>query len=165
MGFEIERKFLVRDDSWRNAVVRHIKIRQAYLDTEANVSIRIRIRENDSATLTLKTRWSKLTRREFEYDIPTADAEELMSLRQGNIVEKVRYIIPAGELIWEIDVFSGENLGLVIAEIELPSQNHHIELPPWIGTEVTGQDRYYNGTLARRSYRSWSHPNAATAVE
>ena len=165
MGFEIERKFLVRDDSWRSSVVRQVKIRQAYLDSDANVSIRVRVRDNDSATLTLKTRWSKLTRREFEYDIPIADAEELMSLRQGNIVEKVRYIVPAGKLIWEIDVFSGENLGLVIAEIELPSQNHHIELPPWIGTEVTGQDRYYNGTLAHRSYRSWLHPNAATAVE
>jgi CYTH domain-containing protein len=99
--------------------------------------------DNKSSKLTLKTRWSKLSRWEFEYDIPTADAEELMSLRQGNIVEKVRYIVPAGELIWEIDVFSGENLGLVIAEIELPSQNHHIELPPWIGAEITGQDRYH----------------------
>jgi len=165
MGFEIERKFLVRDDSWRSSVVRQVKIRQAYLDSDANVSIRVRVRDNNSATLTLKTRWSKLSRREFEYDIPTADAEELMSLRQGNIVEKVRYIVPAGKLIWEIDVFSGENLGLVIAEIELPSQNHHIEFPPWIGAEVTGQDRYYNGTLAQHSYRSWSHPNAATAVE
>jgi adenylate cyclase len=165
MGFEIERKFLVRDDNWRNSVIRQIKIRQAYLDSDANVSIRVRIRDNNSATLTLKTRWSKLSRREFEYDIPTADAEELISLRQGNIVEKVRYIVPAGELIWEIDVFSGENLGLVIAEIELPSQSHHIELPPWIGTEITGQDQYYNGTLAQRSYRSWSYPNASTAVE
>jgi adenylate cyclase len=165
MGFEIERKFLVRNDGWQNSVIRRVKIRQAYLDSDANVSIRVRIRDNNSATLTLKTRWSKLRRREFEYDIPTADAEELISLRQGNVVEKVRHIVPAGELIWEIDLFSGENLGLVIAEIELPSQNHQIELPPWIGAEVTGQDRYYNGTLARRSYRSWLQPNAAAPVE
>lgn len=165
MGFEIERKFLVRDDSWRNSVIRHVKIRQAYLDSDANVGIRVRVLDNNSATLTLKTRRSKLSRREFEYDIPTADAEALISLRRGKVVEKVRYIVPAGELIWEIDVFSGENLGLVIAEIELPNQNHQIELPPWIGSEVTGQDGYYNGTLAQRSYRSWSHPNAAAAVE
>jgi adenylate cyclase len=165
MGFEIERKFLVRDDGWRNSVIRQANIRQAYLDSDANVSIRVRVRDNNSATLTLKTRWSKLRRREFEYDIPTADAEELISLRRGNIVEKVRYIVPAGELIWEIDVFSGENLGLVIAEIELPSQNHRIELPPWIGAEVTGQDRYYNGTLAQRSYRSWLHSNAVAPAK
>jgi adenylate cyclase len=141
------------------------KIRQGYLDSDANVSIRVRIKDDNNATLTLKTRWSKLRRREFEYAVPTADAEELISLRQGNIVEKIRYIVPAGDLRWEIDVFSGENLGLVIAEIELPSQNHQIELPPWIGTEVTGQDRYYNGTLAQRSYRSWLQPNPTAAAE
>ena len=165
MSFEIERKFLVRNDSWRNSVIRHAKIRQAYLDSDANVSIRVRIKDDNSATLTLKTRWSKLRRREFEYAIPTSDAEELISLRQGHIIEKVRYIVPGGDLTWEIDVFSGENLGLVIAEIELPSENHQIELPPWIGSEVTGQDRYYNGTLAQHSYRSWLQPNAAVAAE
>ena len=165
MGFEIERKFLVRDNSWRNLVIRNVKIRQAYLDSDANVSIRVRIKDDNNATLTLKTRWSKLRRREFEYVIPTADAEELISLRRGQIVEKVRYIVPAGDLSWEIDVFLGQNLGLVIAEIELPTQNHQIELPPWIGTEVTGQDRYYNGTLAHRSYCSWLKPNATVTAE
>jgi len=165
MSFEIERKFLVRNDSWRNSVIRHAKIRQAYLDSDANVSIRVRIKDNNSATLTLKTRSSKLRRREFEYAIPTSDAEELISLRRGHIIEKIRYIVPGGDLTWEIDVFSGENLGLVTAEIELPSENHQIELPPWIGSEVTGQDQYYNGTLAQHSYRSWLHPNAAVAAE
>lgn len=158
MSFEIERKFLVRNDSWRNSVVRQAKIQQAYLDPDANVSIRVRIKDNDSATLTLKTRSPKLRRQEFEYTIPTTDAEELISLRQGHIIEKIRYIVPDGDLTWEIDVFSGENLGLVIAEIEVPSENQQIELPPWIGSEVTGQDRYYNGTLAQHSYRSWLQP-------
>jgi adenylate cyclase len=124
MSFEIERKFLVRNDSWRDSVIRHAKIRQAYLDSDANLSIRVRIKDNNSATLTLKTRWPKLRRREFEYAIPTTDAEELISLRQGHIIEKIRYIVPRDDLTWEIDVFSGENLGLVIAEIELPSENH-----------------------------------------
>jgi adenylate cyclase len=155
MSFEIERKFLVRNDSWRDSVARQVEIRQAYLDPEANVSTRVRIKDNDSATLTLKTRSSKLSRWEFEYAIPTADAEQLISLRQGDIIEKIRYIVPTGDLTWEIDLFSGENLGLVIAEIELPSENHQIELPHWIGSEVTGQDRYHNSTLAQHSYRSW----------
>jgi adenylate cyclase len=155
MSFEIERKFLVRNDSWRDSVTRQVEIRQAYLDPEANVSTRVRIKDNDSATLTLKTRSSKLSRWEFEYAIPTADAEQLISLRQGAIIEKIRYIVPTGDLTWEIDLFSGENLGLVIAEIELPCENHQIELPHWIGSEVTGQDRYHNSTLAQHSYRSW----------
>lgn len=157
MSFEIERKFLVRNDSWRNSVIRQAKIRQAYLDPDASVSIRVRIKDNDSATLTLKTSSSKLRRTEFEYAIPTADAEELISLTQGHIIEKIRYIVPGGDLTWEIDVFLGENLGLVIAEIELPSENHQIELPPWIGSEVTGQDRYYNSTLAQHPYCSLLH--------
>jgi adenylate cyclase len=165
MSFEIERKFLVRNDSWRNSVVRQAKIRQAYLDPDASVSIRVRIKDNDSATLTLKTSSSKLRRTEFEYAIPTADAEELISLTLGHIIEKVRYIVPSGDLTWEIDVFSGENLGLVIAEIELPSENHQIELPPWIGSEVTGQERYYNSTLARHPYRSLLHRTIDGEVE
>ncbi len=165
MSIEIERKFLVRNDAWHNSVVRQIKIKQAYLDSNARVSMRVRIKDNVSATLTLKTRASKLCRREFEYAIPTLDAEELISLRRGHLIEKVRYIVPCGNLTWEIDVFLGENFGLVIAEIELPSENHQIELPPWIGSEVTGEARYYNGTLAQHPYRSWRHPDVAEAAE
>jgi adenylate cyclase len=93
------------------------------------------------------------------------DAEELMSLRRSHIVEKVRHIVPHDNLSWEVDVFSGENEGLVVAEIELPDENHQIKLPPWIGSEITGQDRYYNGTLAQRPYRSWLHHDAAVAAE
>jgi adenylate cyclase len=159
MGFEIERKFIVRSDSWRSSVMRHTKIRQAYLDSGAKVSIRVRIMDDDRATLTLKSRSSKLRRREFEYPIPSSDAEELISLRRAQIVEKVRYVVPYGNLNWEIDVFSGENLGLVMAEIELLDENHQIELPAWIGSEVTGQDRYYNGTLAQHPYSSWARPD------
>jgi len=165
MTFEIERKFLVLSEAWRNSAIRHTKIRQAYLDSNAKVSIRVRIKDGSSAILTLKSRSSKLRRREFEYAIPTLDAEELISLRRSYIVEKVRYIVPYGNLNWEVDVFSGENQGLVLAEIELPDENHQIELPPWIGAEVTGQDRYYNGTLAQHPYRSWLHHDAAVAAE
>jgi len=165
MSLEIERKFLVRSDAWRKSVIRHTKIRQAYLDSTAKVSIRVRIKDDSSAILTLKSRSSKLRRREFEYAIPTLDAEELISLRRSYIIEKVRHIVPYGNLNWEVDVFSGENQGLIVAEIELPDENHQIELPPWIGPEVTGQDRYYNGTLAQHPYRSWLHHDAAVAAE
>ena len=165
MGFEIERKFLVRSDSWRNLATRHTKIRQAYLDSNANVMIRVRVNDDSSATLTLKSRSSKLRRREFEYAIPTLDAEELISLRRSCVIEKVRHIVPYGNLNWEVDVFSGENQGLVVAEIELRDENHQIELPSWIGSEVTGQDRYYNGTLAQHPYRTWLHPDATIAAE
>jgi adenylate cyclase len=165
MSFEIERKFLIRNDSWRSSATRYTKIRQAYLDSNAKVSIRVRIKDDGTAILTLKSRSSKLRRREFEYAIPTSDAEELLSLRRGRIVEKVRYIVPNGNLNWEIDVFSGENFGLVTAEIELLDENHQIELPPWIGSEVTGQDRYYNGTLAQHPYGSWLCSDAAVAAK
>src|SRR6516164_7624074 len=166
MSFEIERKFLVVSDGWRNSAIRHIKIRQAYLDSNAKVSIRVRINDDSSATLTLKSRSSKLRRREFEYAIPTLDAEELISLRRSCVVEKVRHIVPYGNLNWEVDVFSAENQGLVVAEIELPDEGHQIDLPPWIGPEVTGQDRYYNGTLAQHPYCSWSQcDDAAVAAE
>jgi len=165
MSFEIERKFLVHNDSWRNSAIRRTKIRQAYLDSHAKVSIRVRIKDDSSATLTLKSRSSKIRRREFEYAIPTLDAEELISLRRGHIIEKVRYFVPCSDLTWEVDVFAGENLGLVMAEIELLDENHQIELPPWAGSEVTGQAQYYNGTLAQRPFRSWLNPDAAIAAE
>jgi adenylate cyclase len=164
MSFEIERKFLVLSDAWRNSAIRHTKIRQAYLDSNASVSIRVRIKDDNSAILTLKSRSSKLRRREFEYAIPILDAEELISLRRSCVIEKVRHIVPHGNLNWEVDVFSGENQGLVVAEIELPDENHQIELPPWVGPEVTGQDQYYNGTLAQHPYRSWQHHDAAVAA-
>jgi adenylate cyclase len=128
MSFEIARKFLVHCDAWQKSAIRHTKIRQAYLDSTAKISIRVRIKDDSSAILTLKSRSSKLSRREFEYAIPTLDAEELISLRRSHIIEKVRHIVPYGNLNWEVDVFSGENQGLVVAEIELPDENHQIEL-------------------------------------
>jgi adenylate cyclase len=165
MNFEIERKFLVRDREWEQHVRSRSIIRQAYLDSAPKVSIRIRIKDNTSATLTLKSRPSSLRRLELEYPIPTLEAEALMQLRRGAVVEKVRHIVPYGDgsdnLRWEIDTFFGENEGLVVAEIELPDEHHQIELPPWIGAEVTGQSQYYNGTLSQHPYSSWPHEDAA----
>ena len=156
MGFEIERKFLVRNHDWRSSVASHWDIRQAYLGATGQASTRIRIRNNSSATLTIKSRPSALRRLEFEYPIPVLEAEALVSLRQGSVIEKTRYLIPCGKLTWEVDVFLGENDGLVIAEIELPNESHPIERPAWIGTEVTGKTQYYNSFLARRPYSSWT---------
>ncbi len=159
MGVEIERKFLVRNSDWRLSVAGHFDIRQAYLEATTEASIRVRIRNNSTATLTIKSRPSDLRRLEFEYPIPVLEAEALVSLRQGGVVEKTRYLIPSGRLTWEVDVFLGENDGLVIAEIELPDETYPIERPAWIGTEITGQAQYYNSSLARRPYSSWQDSN------
>lgn len=156
MAFEIERKFLVRNNDWRASVSSHGRIRQAYLEASGKASVRIRIRDNSAATLTVKSRPSALRRLEFEYPIPVLEAEALIALRQGSVIEKTRYIVPCGELAWEVDVFAGENDGLVIAEIEVPDESHPIERPSWIGAEMTGQAQYYNSSLAQRPYSSWT---------
>jgi len=156
MGFEIERKFLVCGNDWQCRATAHTSIRQAYLASEGKTSIRVRIKSDGTATLTIKSRPVGLRRLELEYVIPTLDAEALVQLRQGSIIEKVRYLIPCDGLTWEVDVFSGENLGLVIAEIELRHEHQHIELPRWVGAEITGQPQYYNSSLVQRPFCSWS---------
>lgn len=155
MSFEIERKFLVRSYAWQDHATSQTSIRQAYLTSNGKTSIRVRIKGDGTATLTVKSRPVDLRRLELEYPIPILEAEALMQLRQGAIIEKVRYVIPSGALAWEIDLFSGENLGLVIAEIELLHADQHIELPPWIGAEITGQQQYYNSSLVQQPYCSW----------
>jgi adenylate cyclase len=165
MSFEIERKFLVRDDEWRQLATKRMDIRQAYLAWENKASVRIRIIDNSSATLTVKSRPVELRRLELEYEIPVLEAEALIPLRQGSIVEKVRYRFPCGDLAWEVDVFSGENAGLVIAEIELRHEHQPIELPSWIGEEVTGQPPYYNGSLAHHPFCSWAPRETSTTKE
>ena len=164
MSFEIERKFLVRADDWQQLATSRTSIRQVYLASNGKASIRIRIKGDSVATLTVKSRPADLRRLELEYPIPMLEAEALMQLRHGSVVEKVRHVVPYGDLAWEIDVFSGENLGLVIAEIELRDERQHIELPSWIGTEVTGQQQYYNSSLVQHPFCSWSSPDAAMVV-
>ena len=154
MGFEIERRFLVRGNDWRQLAAGQTEIRQAYLRLGNKVSVRIRINDNCAATLTVKSA-PKLRRLELEYSIPILEGEALIALREHSAIEKTRYQLPHGELTWEIDVFSGENLGLVIAEIELLHEHQHIDLPSWIGLEITGRPHYSNGFLARRPFSSW----------
>ena len=156
MSFEIERKFLLRGSDWRALVSSQTTIRQAYLASSAKSSTRIRIRGDGTATLTIKSRPADLRRLELEYPIPVLQAEALMQLREGSIIEKTRHLVPYGGQTWEIDVFSGDNLGLIIAEVELKDIDQPIELPSWIGREVTAQPQYYNSFLVQQPFNSWS---------
>jgi adenylate cyclase len=162
MSFEIERKFLVAGDGWQQHVTSRTSIRQAYLGTAGKASIRVRIIGDHAATLTIKSRPVDLRRLELEYPIPILEAEALLPLRQGSIVEKTRHVVPSGDLNWEIDVFAGENAGLVIAEIELQHEHQHVDLPDWIGAEVTGQPQYYNSALVQDPFCAW--PRRAARV-
>jgi adenylate cyclase len=154
MPAEIERKFLVAGDGWNAAAKGSSVIRQAYLAATDKTSVRARIKDETEAFLTIKSAESGHSRREYEYPIPVADARELMALRIGRLIEKRRYIVPAGALRWEIDVFSGDHQGLIIAEIELPDADASFERPDWLGKEVTGDLRYYNVSLALNGTRS-----------
>ena len=156
MAIEIERKFLLRSDDWRPLVTGRVRLRQAYLAQDGGLSTRIRIVDTSSATLTIKSRKAGLRRLEYEFPIPLGDAEALLALRQGASVEKVRHHVPWHGLLWEIDVFEGDNTGLVIAEIELGHERQQFEMPGWIGAEITGQERYYNSRLARQPFRGWA---------
>ncbi|MBS0535325.1 MAG: CYTH domain-containing protein [Proteobacteria bacterium] len=149
MGVEIERKFLVASDAWRCEVASHSDIRQAYLAVSESSSVRVRIR-NAAAFLTIKSAGPAIRRDEFEYPIPLGDAEALLALRTGRLIEKRRYIVPHAGLRWEIDVFSGDLAGLVIAEIELPNETAPFARPAWLGGEVTDDARYANASLATR---------------
>src|SRR5262249_22534668 len=160
MAFEIERKYLVSNAEWHRLTTGRARIRQAYLPTEAGLSLRVRVKNDDYATLTMKSRERQLRRLEFEYTIQTADTARLMALRRGSVIGKVRHTLPWHGLMWEVDVFSGENAGLVIAEIELRHEHQHFAFPRWLAEEVTGQPRYYNRSLAQHPFCSWrqAHP-------
>lgn len=148
MASEIERKFLVVGDGWKAEARAGKAMRQAYLAATDRAAVRVRIVDDASATVTIKSAVPGLVRSEFEYAIPLDDARELLNLRKGRLLEKRRYIVPAGKLRWEIDVFSGELTGLIVAEIELPSEDADFARPSWLGPEITGDRRYYNADLA-----------------
>jgi adenylate cyclase len=153
MGLEIERKFLLKDDSWRGAVDRSVRMRQVYLGG-VGVSVRVRI-EGDAANLNIKQLRIGASRDEFEYVIPMADALRLMELAEGGHTEKVRHFVEHAGMTWEIDEFHGANEGLVVAEIELDSPDQEFEKPSWLGREVTDDERYYNVALAKNPFHEW----------
>lgn len=155
MGVEIERKFLVADDSWRAAVSSSTRIMQGYLASTGAVTVRVRVK-GERGFLTVKGATSGVTRSEFEYEIPRADAEAMLaSLAQGPVVDKVRHEVVVGGHTWEVDVFAGDNAGLVMAEVELASDEEAFQLPGWAGDEVSHDPRYFNVNLAAQPYRTW----------
>lgn len=156
MAFEIERKFLVVNDAWRQSVTGESVIRQAYLTGRGKASIRVRIRDNQTATLTIKSRGADLRRLELEYAIPVLEAEAMLPLRRGAIIEKRRALVPVEGHVWEVDTFFGDNAGLVLAEIELDGVDEMFVRPRWIGAEVTSQASYYNSALASNPFSAWA---------
>jgi len=153
MGREIERKYLVRGDAWRK-LAEGVRYRQGYLSTVKERTVRVRT-VDDRGYLTIKGVTVGATRKEFEYDIPAGDAVLLLEMCEQPLVEKVRYKIPSGGLTWEVDEFEGANQGLIVAECELSSEDQRIELPPWIGEEVTADPRYFNSNLIAHPFSKW----------
>jgi adenylate cyclase len=154
MGREVERKFLVRDDTWRAHVHRSLHMRQAYLAGGERASVRVRIADAD-ATLNIKSARLGVSRQEYEYSIPLADAEELLDLCTGRPVLKTRHLLAIDAHTWEIDEFEGANAGLIVAEIELDDPADTFARPAWLGEEVSDDARYYNVALARTPYSEW----------
>ena len=146
MGVEIEKKFLVRDDSFKRMAECCCRIRQGYLCREPERTVRIRIRDG-KGFLTVKGKNQGAARLEFEYEIPVSDAEEMLKLCAGKILDKTRYIVNYKGYTWEIDEFYNLDKPLTVAEIELPSVNAEFEIPLFIGEDVTGDPRYYNSML------------------
>ncbi len=152
---EVERKFLIRSDEWRHHSTGCQRIRQGYLIGAARASIRIRV-AGEQAWLNIKSATLGVERREYEYAIPLADAEEMLAeLCERPQIEKVRYEVPWGDHTWEIDSFEGDNAGLVVAEIELGQADEPFERPPWLGEEVSDDPSYYNVRLIQHPYREW----------
>lgn len=155
MATEIERKFLVKGDSWRDAVLSQERIMQGYLANNQNATVRVRVK-GEGAFLTIKGATQGISRSEFEYPIPVEDAEAMLAeLPVSPPIDKVRYLVRHGDRVWELDVFAGDNAGLVMAELELEREDQPVELPDWAGDEVSADPRYYNVNLARHPFKHW----------
>lgn len=155
MAIEIERKFLVKGEQWRSLATGTV-YRQGYLSTKKGCTVRVRLVGNQGY-LTIKGLTEGFSRAEYEYPIPAEDAQEMLdNLCERPLIEKTRYKIEFTDLIWEVDEFAGENQGLIIAEVELPDANYPLELPDWIGKEVSDEPKYYNVNLAQHPYSQWS---------
>jgi len=154
MAIEIERKFLVQDNTWRSLAV-GLVYRQGYISGGNGRTVRVR-RVGDRAYLTIKGPAIGISRSEFEYEIPVADAEAMLTtLCDRPLIEKKRYRIPIDDLVWEVDEFFGENAGLILAEVELQHLDQPISLPAWIGEEVSGDPRYFNSNLVVHPFTRW----------
>ena len=154
MSREIERKYLVVGEAWRSPGTA-IRLRQGYLSTVKERTVRVRV-AGDAGHLTVKGITRGATRTEFEYEIPVADADLMLDeLCERPLIEKTRHLVVHGDLTWEIDEFGGVNTGLVIAEVELEDEAQPIDLPAWVGEEVTADPRYFNANLIAHPYSRW----------
>lgn len=174
MGMEIERKFLLRDASWRAAVQQGTVMRQGYLGTASvgqgdmgqgaqhRASVRVRI-TGEQAWINVKEAKAGIARAEFEYAIPPADAATMLETLCGGVVEKTRHLVRVAGALFEIDEFAGANAGLVVAELELPAMDAPYPHPPWLGAEVSELRRYYNTSLVDHPYRDWSPAERAAS--
>lgn len=155
MATEIERKFMVNDDRWRQQADTGTVFRQGYLLGSEHSSVRVRI-EGNRANLNIKSATLGVRRQEYEYEIPLADAREMLdTLCVQPLIEKTRYRLAEGDHLWEIDVFGGDNAGLVVAEIELADEQEQFIRPDWLGEEVSHDPRYYNVSLVHHPYKDW----------
>lgn len=153
---EIERKFLVQNDSFKNLAAAKKEIAQGYLNTNPERTVRVRI-SNDKAFLTIKGKGNEsgMTRFEWEKEIPLEEGKALLLLCEKGVIEKIRFEISAGKHLFEVDEFYGENEGLIVAEIELSDENEAFEKPDWLGIEVTNDERYYNAYLSKNPFSEW----------
>ncbi|MBO5787784.1 MAG: CYTH domain-containing protein [Bacteroidaceae bacterium] len=156
MALEIERKFLVADDSYKSMAFHSDRIAQGYLCREGGNSARVRVR-GDKGYITIKgpSMDGGISRFEWEKEIPASDAWDLLKLCHGGIIDKTRYLVKCGKHTFEVDEFYGDNEGLVMAEVELESPDEEFERPPFLGKEVTGDRRYYNSSLTRFPFKCW----------
>ncbi len=161
MPREIERKFLLKNDAWRALAHRRQRMSQGYLTRGASgasggrVSVRVRI-AGDEARLNMKAGGLVASRQEYEYPIPVDEARELLALTTGPLIDKTRHFVEHGGFEWEVDEFHGDNLGLVVAELELTREDEAFPTPPWLGIEVTALRRYYNVCLVDHPYSAWT---------
>lgn len=164
MGLEIEKKFLPASDGWRGLAPGE-QIKQGYISVSQECAVRVRIK-GTRAWLGIKGKTEGATRMEFEYPIPVEDAHDMLhNLALRPIIEKTRYLVPFKGFVWEIDEFEGENKGLIVAEIELESEDQAFEKPDWIGEEVTADPRYYNANLVRCPFAEWNKDAASPRKE
>ncbi|GAB2761877.1 CYTH domain-containing protein [Salinimicrobium soli] len=154
---EIERKFLITSEEFKKAAFRKTRIKQGYLNSDPDRTVRVRLRDGQGF-LTVKGRSSEngLSRFEWEREINSEEAEDLLKLCEAGVIDKIRYEITSGKHIFEVDEFFGENEGLLLAEVELSHENEEIEKPDWLGKEVTGDKRYYNAFLSKNPFKTWN---------
>jgi len=155
MATEIERKYTLKSEDWRNTISSSQRITQGYLAGNDRASVRIRV-AGDHANINIKSATLGITRQEYEYEIPLEDAQNMLEqLCEKPVIDKTRYYVSFAGKTWEIDEFYGENAGLIVAEIELDSIEEEFELPPWISNEVSDDKRYYNVSLVDHPYKDW----------